>query len=84
MIIKASTFKGKKAKVFDASGSLIGSAYAYNTKTREVSMYLIGTSLSGSVKILLAKKRSLNYQRRALTVKVKIPGSYLMLSGKKY
>lgn len=80
--------KGKKVQVFDAQGTLIGSCFRYNTKTKEVSMFLTGKHPTVKNKRVLMKsikprvKGGLSWA--TMKIKVKIPGSYIIVDGKKY
>lgn len=80
--------KGTNVQVFDAQGLLIPSAFKYNTRTRAVSMYLTGRHPTNKNRSVLTKKirpkkgQSLAWE--ILKVTVKIPGSYIVVDGKKY
>ena len=86
--VKNTFGKGKKATVYDAQGTAIPSAFKYNTKTREVSMYLTGKNSTVSTKKILMKsvkpRLGLSLAWEVLKVTVKIPGSWIIVDGKKY
>lgn len=89
LTVKNTAGKGKKVKIFDARGTVIPGVVQYNTKTREVIMFLGGpTNSKGKSIILVSRKESKSrfYSSVAfklLSVKVKIPGSYAIVNGKK-
>lgn len=85
MILDIKSTKGKNVKVYDAHGCLIGACYKYNTKTREVWMFLTGRTEKGVPKILckLVKETKTSKRWATLKVKLKIPGSYAIVDGVK-
>ena len=88
MIFNVKNTKGKKAILYDAKGTPIKGAFKYNTKTREVSMYLTGrSSNTNKLKTLMKSvkpKAGLSRGWETLRVTVKIPGSWIIVDGKKY
>lgn len=85
MIFDVKNTKGKKVKVYDQTGLEIKTAFKYNTRTREVHMYLTGTSAAGKTRIVttpVSKKST--YPRQVVKFKLKIPGSFIIVNGKKY
>lgn len=85
MIFTTENTAGKKVEIFDAQGSTIPWATKYNTKTREVTMFLVGKKKNGqkgSTKLLM--KSVGTTQWKPLSVKIKIPGSYIVVDGTKY
>lgn len=85
MIFEAKNTKGK-ARVYDQTGLYIRAVTKYNTRTREATILLLGKNIyDGKERVItFPLKRNKSYPRKALTVKVKIPGSYLTLNGKRY
>lgn len=87
MIFSAKNIRSKSAKVYDAHGILIGAAFRYDTKTREVSIFLTGRNDKNEPRVLCrlaTKQPKTGKSWKALKVKVKIPGSYIIIDGKKY
>lgn len=86
MVFTVKNTKNKKVKVFDVAGTLIGGVTKYNTKTREATLFLIGTTTDKSRMVVstLGKLTGNGFQRKPVSVKVKLPGSFIMVNNKKY
>lgn len=85
MIFDVKNTAGKKVKVYCRKGLEIKAATKYNTKTREVEMFLMGVSESGQKLVLTRSlKRGQTFPRQAIKVKVKIQGSFIIVDGKRY
>lgn len=83
--VKNTAGLGKKCKVYAHVGLEIKAATKYNTRTREVEMFLMGKSTTGTPMVLTKPlKRGRMWPREAIKVKIKIPGSYIVVDGKKY
>ena len=84
MIFEAGTAQGKKTEVFDAMGHLIGSCFKYNSKTRVVEMFLtVVKSKKGPARTMMMKEVGKG-SWQAVKIKVKVPGSYAIMDGKRY
>lgn len=85
MIFTVENTKGKKATVYDQTGLELNAAVKYNTRTREVTLLLTGISANGKRRVVTKPvKRSSTYPREVIKVKVKIPGSFIVVDGKKF
>lgn len=88
MIFNIKNTSGKKVKLYDAQGTQILGCYRYNTKTRETSLYLTGQHPKIKHKKTLTKRikprKGESMAWATLKVKVKIPGSYIVVDGVKY
>ena len=86
--VKNTAGMGKKCAVYDAQGTKISSCFRYDTKTREVSMFLTGHHPKIKNKKVLTKRirarKPYVMAWATLKVKVKIPGSYIVVDGVKY
>lgn len=88
MIFNVKNTAGKKVKVYAYPGLQIKAATKYNTRTREIEMFLLGETDNGQKRVLTVPdkvtKRNQLFPRKTLKVKVKIPGSFILVNGKKY
>jgi len=72
--------KGKIVKIKDCMGRYIPHCFAYNTLTREASLFIYAKAGKKN-SIVTARKNDKGY---VLKVKVVIPGSYAEVNGKRY
>jgi len=88
MIFNVENTRKKKVKVYDAGGVEIDYCYSYNTKTREAKLYLTGNRPNKTGRSVLKKtlKPTKKFAMRWALLKatVKIPGSYIVVNGKRY
>jgi ribosomal protein L13 len=87
MIFTAEKTKGKSVQVFDAAGVQLTGVNRYDSKTREATIYLTGINVYGKEKVLrkrLGGKKVAFGPFAVLKVKVKIPGSTIVVDGVKY
>lgn len=80
MKINAKTARGRRTKVYDSMGRLIGLCFYYDTNTREVGMYVSKKNVLGTYMVMTCKK---NGKNRPMKVYAVWPGSYAMLDGKR-
>lgn len=87
MIFDTINTASKKVKLYDAQGVEITTCFRYNTKTREAELYLTGKKTSTVKHTILTKKKKTSKPGQhfsVLKIKVKIPGSYIVVDGVKY
>lgn len=85
MIFNVKNTAGKKVKVYAYVGLEIKAVTKYNTRTREIEMFLMGETEKGQKRILTAPaSRNRMFPRKVLKTKIKIPGSFIVVNGKKY
>ena len=86
--VKNTAGMGKRATLYDAFGTEILACYRYDTRTREASLYLTGKHPKIEAKKTLMKRikprKGQSMAWATLKVKVKIPGSYIVVDGVKY
>lgn len=75
MFVTASE-KTRNAKVYDEMGKQIPFVLSYDTETQEAEIFLQAVFGSGRPQFVVSNKS-------AFSVKVKIPGSYLEIDGKR-
>ena len=76
--------KGKKATVYAHPGLQIKAATSYNTKTREIELYVLGQTSNGQTRIVTKPTTKNMFPRKPIKVKIKIPGSFIIVDGKRY
>lgn len=85
MVFTTKNTKGKKVKIFDAAGVQISAASKYNTRTREVTFYLTGKDAGGKTRVVTKSlKKGCTFPREVVEFKVKIPGSFIIVNGKRF
>lgn len=87
MVFDVKNTKGKKVKIYDSRGTQILNAFKYNTRTREVSLYLYGKNALNKDSVVMfnrSHKDKKGYTHDLVRVKVKVPGSFIIVNGKRY
>lgn len=86
MIFNPKNTAGKKVTVFAHRGAyIVKDVKKYNTRTREVTIYVRVEGLDGAKRVLTVPvKRGHMHPRKIATVTIKIPDSYIVVGGKRY
>lgn len=75
---------GRKCRVYAYAGLEIKGVTKYNTRTREVEFLLFGYTSGGERRVLTTPVTKQLFPRKVVKMKVKIPGSFIMINGKRY
>lgn len=89
MIYTSGNTGSKKVVVYASFGLRLLNVRRYNTKTREVELYILGhTGSTGSKQRVVTgkvrKDQKSPFPRMAVTVKIVLPDSWIEINGKKY
>ena len=80
MIFESKKLNGKKAMVYDSKGNRITTCFKYNTKTREAFLFLLALKPKSNEQTLLL---CFDKKGKIVKAKVKLPGSYILVDGKR-
>jgi hypothetical protein len=82
--VKNTAGMGRRVKVFAYAGLEIRAVTKYNTRTREVEFFVLGYTANGTTRALTEPTGDKLFPRKVVKMKLKLPGSFIVVDGKKY